>query len=182
LRLFHATFNITLSLSDSGFDERARDRFSNLFVWTRGHLLIMNAIICFYVPRGRRFSIASIVICLFSSLMIGIATVPNTPPATAISLFIVAIFGETLLILCSEFALAPPVHLHLMSERHGGAVALSALAAKLFISQVAFFTGLILVSVGESIIQLALRKAELNADVILTFMISYAMSTPLPVI
>jgi hypothetical protein len=117
-------------MSDSGFDEQARDRFSNLYVWTRGHILVMNAIIWFYVPLGRRFYIASILICLFSSLIIGIATIPNTSPVVAISLFILAIFGETVLILCSEFILAPPVHLHLMSERHGGAIASFAFASQ----------------------------------------------------
>jgi hypothetical protein len=36
------------------------------------------------------------------------------------------------------------------------------------------------VSVGESIIQLALRKVELNADVLLIFMIGFAMLALLP--
>jgi ABC-type proline/glycine betaine transport system permease subunit len=111
---FHAVF------SDSGFDEKARDRFSNLFVFTRGHLLVINVVVGFCVPRGRRFSIASCLVCLYSSLIIGIATIPNTSPTVAISLFIVAIFGETIFILLFEFTLAPPVHLHIMSERHGG--------------------------------------------------------------
>ncbi len=35
-------------------------------------------------------------------------------------------------------------------------------------------------SVGESIIQLALRKVELNTDVLLIFMIGFAMSFPPP--
>jgi hypothetical protein len=109
--------------SDYGFDESARDRFSNIFVFSRGHLFVMNVIVGFYVPRGRRFSIASCLICVFSSVIIGIATIPKTSPIVAISLFIVAIFGETVLILASEFTFAPPVHLHLMSERHGGASA-----------------------------------------------------------
>jgi hypothetical protein len=39
-------------------------------------------------------------------------------------------------------------------------------------------SGLILVSVGESIIQLALRKAELDADILTTFMLGYAMLLP----
>ena len=112
--------HLSRDLSDSGFDEEARDRFSNLFVFSRGHLLVMNVIVAYYVPHGRRFSIISCCISLFSSLIIGIATIPNTSPTVAISLFILAILGETLLILCSEFAFAPPVHLHLMSERHGG--------------------------------------------------------------
>jgi hypothetical protein len=81
----------------------------------------MNVIVGVCVPHGRRFSIASCLICVFSSLIIGIATIPKTSPIVAVSLFIVAIFGETLLILISEFAFAPPVHRHLMSERHGGA-------------------------------------------------------------
>lgn len=81
----------------------------------------MNVIVACYVPHGRRFSIASCLICVYSSLIIGIATIPKTSPIIAISLFIVAILGETILILSSEFAFAPPVHLHLMSERHGGA-------------------------------------------------------------
>jgi hypothetical protein len=36
------------------------------------------------------------------------------------------------------------------------------------------------VSVGESIIQLALRKADLNPEVVMVFMLGYAMSAPLP--
>lgn len=143
------------TVTDSGFDFVARDRFSNLFVYTRGHMFVMNCVVAHCVPQGRRFSIATCLICVFSSILIGIATIPTSNTAVAVSLFIVAIFGESVALLVSEFALAPPVHLHLMSERHAG---------------------LILVSVGESIIQLALRPFDLKFESIVLFALGYAMS------